>query len=390
MGSVFVYFNSRIAYIVFFGFLSMVFPLCVFSENIDMFVGQVKVLGKVDVTRVAVGNGGIVRAEILRTKELLVIAQKSGSTSLRLWGKHGKQKEYNIRVSKNDPEKRVRMDSMIRIKVKMVQFKKTALSRLGIKWSQVVNGPTFSTAGDFVTNSLYRPRFSGFSNLPLNVKPFSSYFGIASSITSRINLLASDGDALVLSEPVLSCVNGGTAKFISGGEFPIPVVGNNGQTQVEFKEFGVKLAVSPRANSQGEIYTTIKTEVSERDDDNQVLGVPGLTTTKTETIVNVRSGQTIIISGLLKAIGSKKFDRVPGLGRLPFIGGLFRSKDQKDERTELVVFLTPEVVKVSDISKASGAITIKDSFEKRANRLLEIRKDKLKGIDENLQYSIMD
>jgi len=372
------------------GFIFILFPISAFAENIDMFVGEVKVLGKVDVDRVAVGNGGIIRAEILSTQELLIIAQKEGSSSLRLWGKDGMQKEYNFRVSKNDPEKRVRMDSMIRIKVKMVQFKKTALSRLGINWSQEVNGPTFATAGDAISNSLYRPDFPGFANLPLNVKPFSSYLGIASSITSRINLLASDGDALVLSEPVLSCVNGGTAKFLSGGEFPIPVIGNNGQTQVEFKEFGVKLEISPRANSNDDIYTTIKTEVSERDDDNQVLGVPGLTTTETETIVNVRSGQTIIISGLLKAVGSEKFDRVPGLGRIPFVGGLFRSKEKKDEMTELVVFLTPEVVKVSEMPEVSDAIKVNDSIDQRADRLLEIRAEKLNDITEKLEYSIMD
>ena len=337
----------RLFSIAFFGLIFILSPINSLAENIDMFIGEVKVIGKVDVDRVAVGNGGIIRAEILSTQELLIIAQKEGSSSLRLWGKDGTQKDYNFRVSKNDPEKRVRMDSMIRIKVKMVQFKKNALTRLGINWAQEINGPTFATAGDAISSSLFRPPAPGFSDLPLNVKPFSSYLGIASSITSRINLLASDGDALVLSEPVLSCVNGGTAKFLSGGEFPIPVIGNNGQTQVEFKEFGVKLEISPRVNDNQDIYTTIKTEVSERDDDNQVLGVPGLTTTETETIVNVRSGQTIIISGLLKVVNSESFDRVPGLGRLPFVGGLFRSKEKKDEMTELVVFLTPEVVKVS-------------------------------------------
>ena len=373
-------FCCRFNYIWFLGLISILFPISSLAENIDMFVGEVKILGKVDVDRVAVGNGGIIRAEILNTQELLVIAQKKGSSSLRLWGKDGTQKDYNFRISENDPEKRVRMDSMIRIKVKMVEFRKSALTRLGINWSQQINGPTFATVGDAVSSSLFRPPEAGFARqaLPLNVEPFSSFFGIASAITSRINLLASDGDAIILSEPVLTCVNGGAAKFLSGGEYPIPVIGNNGQTQVEFKEFGIKLEISPRANKNQEIYTTIKTEVSEIDESIQVLGVPGILTNETETIVNVRSGQTIVISGLLKAKNGKDFTRVPGLGRLPLVGGLFRSKETRNELTELVVFLTPEIVKVSD------------TVDEQADRLLVNRTEKIKEITESLGYSIMD
>ena len=100
--------------------------------NVDMFAGEVKVLGKVNVTRVAIGNGSIVRAEVLKTGELLVIAQTAGSTSLRLWHKDESQSDFNIRVSESDPVTRIRMEKMVQIKVRMIEFRKSALGRLGI------------------------------------------------------------------------------------------------------------------------------------------------------------------------------------------------------------------------------------------------------------------
>ncbi len=349
-------------------------------HNMDMFVGEVKVLEKNAIERVAIGNGGVIRAEILgNNKELLIIAESEGSSSLRLWNKDGSQTEYNFRVSKTDPEKRVRMDSMIRIKIKMVEFRKSALTRLGIDWAQEVTGPTFATVGDALSSNIFRPSSATFGGaLPLKVEPFSSYFGIATTLTSRINLLATDGDATILSEPVLTCVNGGTAKFLSGGSYPIPVTGSNGQVQVDFKEYGIKLEISPRANKNNEIYTTIKTEVSEIDESISVLGVPGVLSNETETIVNVLSGQTIVISGLLKTKTSQDVIRVPGLGHIPLLGGLFRSTETRNELMELVVFLTPEVVSVNE------------TFDQRSKRLLNIEKTGVTTVSEALEYSLMD
>ncbi|MEW8372568.1 MAG: pilus assembly protein N-terminal domain-containing protein [Candidatus Thiodiazotropha sp.] len=358
----------------------MILSTGVFATNIDLFVGEVKILGKVYVDRVAIGQAGIVKLEILSSDELLVIGEKAGSTSIRLWNKDGSYTQYTIRVTEKDPEKRVRMDSMIRISVKMVEFRKSALSKLGIDWSKDITGPTFATVGDFLSNSMFRSPASAIdgSQLPLRVKPFTSYFGIATSLTSRINLLASDGDAVVLSEPVLSCVNGGTAKFISGGEYPIPVTNQNGGTSVEFKQYGIKIDISPKANSKNQIYTTIKAEVSEIDQSTTVLGVPGILTNETETIVNVHSGQTIIISGLLKAKQGRGTSKIPGLGDIPLVGGLFSTDDLQQEMSEMVVFLTPEVVKVEE------------TYDQRATRMMGIRQNTVDQLDKRLKFNILD
>jgi len=314
------------------------------SQPVDMFVGEVRVLGEVDVTRVAIGNGAIVRAEVLATGELLVIAQAAGSTSLRLWNTNGSQDDFNIRVSESDPETRVRMERMVKMRVRLVEFRKSALGRLGIDWSDGAAGPGFAAAGDAIGNNLFRPATEGFDSLPNSVAPFSTYFGIASNITSRINFLASNGDAVTLAEPVLSAMNGGTASFLAGGEVPYPTVNSNGGTTVEFKEYGIKLKVTPRIDSAGNVRAGIETEISQLDPAVSVQGAPGLLTRRAQTEINVRSGETIVISGLLSSEHSKDIDRIPGLGRLPVIGSLFRSRNTRNAVTELVVFVTPEVV----------------------------------------------
>jgi len=314
------------------------------TERVDLFAGEVSVLGEVSVSRVAVGNGDIVRAEVLDSGELLIIAQSAGSSSVRLWHRDGRQSDYNIRVTENDPETRVRMERMVRMRVRMVEFRKSALGRLGIDWADGTAGPGFAAAGDAVGNNLFRPVVEGFDGLPNTVQPFSTYFGIASNITSRINFLASSGDATTLAEPVLTAANGGTASFLAGGEVPYPSVGVNGQTVVQFKEYGIRLDVAPRIDSAGNVRTSIETEISQLDPAVSVQGAPGLLTRRAQTEVNVRSGETIVISGLLSSESSSDVDRIPGIGRLPIIGAFFRSTNKRDSVTELVVFLTPEVI----------------------------------------------
>lgn len=311
--------------------------------NLDMFVGELKVLGKVDVTRVAIGNGGIVRAEVLKTGELLVIAQAGGSTSFRLWNKDGTQSNYNIRVSEADLETRVRMERMVRMRVRIVEFSKNNLTELGVDWDTNTSGPTFAAAGDALGNNLFRPE-SSIAGLPNIVEPFSTYFGITSNIASKINFYTQRGEATTLSEPVLSAMNGGEASFLAGGEIPYPSQSESGQPTVDFKEYGIKLKIAPTIDSVGNVRTFLETEVSTIDNAVSVSGAPGLKTRKASTEFNVRSGETIVISGLLTTNKGMTIKSVPGLGSIPFLGKLFRTEKPEENTTELVIFVTPEVV----------------------------------------------
>ena len=313
------------------------------TVNVDLFVGEVKVLGQYDVERVAVGNGAIIKAEVIDSGELLVIASAPGSSSLRLWNNDGSQSDYNIRVSQSDPETRVRMERMVRMRVRMVEFRKSALGRLGIDWGDSAAGPGLAAAGE-IGSSLLRPATEGFNALTDTVAPFSAYFGIASNITSRIHFLAQNGDAVTLAEPVLSAMNGGVASFLAGGEVPYPSIGENGQTIVEFKEYGVKLNIAPLIDGAGNVRAKLETEISQLDSSVTVQGAPGLLTRRAQTEVTVRSGQTIVISGLLSSENSADADEIPGLGRLPIIGRFFGTKNERKSVSELVIFVTPEVI----------------------------------------------
>ena len=339
----------------------------VVSHKIDMFAGEARVFGKVDVSRVAVGNGSILRAEVLANGDLLAIAQAAGSSSLHLWHKDESRSDLNIRVSAEDPEYRVKLEKSIRMRVKMIEFRRSALKRLGIDWGNNIEGPVFATAGDFASNSLFRPNGGVLGdNLPLGVEPFSSYFGLATQLTSQINFLVTNGDAEMLAEPVLSCINGGTAKFLAGGEVPYPTVGANGQTNIEFREYGIRLEVSPVADENGNIQAAILTEVSSIDPSVTVMGAPGLLTRRTQTQVSVTGGDTIVIAGLLQSESGKDIDALPGIGRLPILGKLFRSDNLRNNVSELVIFITPEIV---DPSRNSLSRTDQNTHEYSASRL---------------------
>lgn len=351
------------------------------TENLDMFSGELIMIETTKVERVAIGNGSLIRVESLDSGQLLIIAQAPGSTSLKIWQEDGVEYNYNIRITEQDLQTRIRMEKMIKMHVKIVEVRKAASKELGIDWAKSINGPAFSTAGDFVSNNYFNTYGdSGISEtLPLNIKPFSTHFGIATSITSRINFLASSGDAVTLAEPSLSSKNGGTAKFLAGGEIPYPVTGANGQVSVEFKEYGIKLNISPFADDLGNVSTKILTEVSQIDPAVSVAGAPGILTRRTETELNVVSGQTIVISGLLNAENSNDVDKIPGLGSIPYLGALFRSENFRNQATELVIFVTPEVV-----DPAANQLSEKE------RKFYDYSEKRLEKIKDKINFHIMD
>lgn len=319
------------------------------TENLDLFQGEIRLLKDVSVDRVAIGNGKLLKVEILSDKQLIIIGEAAGSTSLHLWKTDGSELDYNIRISEKDPQTRVRLEKMIQMDVKIVEFRKSRLDELGIDWSKNIPGPTFATAGDVATSSLFRgPSEAKIAQgLPLNVKPFETYFGIATEITSRIRYLESSGDATTLAAPTLSTRNGGSAKFLAGGEVPYPVINQNGQTSVSFKEYGIKLDISPLVDPNDVIAAKIATEVSQIDPAVNVQGSPGFLSRKTETEMNVHEGETIVLAGLLNRELANSSDKVPGLGNIPIMGWLFKSEKYRNNVTELVVFVTPRVVEVT-------------------------------------------
>ncbi len=173
-----------------------------------------------------------------------------------------------------------------------------------------------------------------------------------------LRALERNGLVRTLAEPNLTAVSGESANFLAGGEFPIPVATEDNTVTIEFKEFGVGLAFTPVVMSEGRISLKISTEVSELSTNGAVtfssIAIPALSKRKTESTVELPSGGTLAISGLVSNNIQKNIDGFPGLKELPILGTLFRSTDFVNKETELVVIVTPYIVRPTSKRKLAA------------------------------------
>ena len=171
-------------------------------------------------------------------------------------------------------------------------------------------------------------------------------------ILSALDLAETDGYATTLAQPTLTALSGETASFLAGGEIPIPVPQYQGVTTIEYKQYGVSLAFTPTVLGDGRISLRVRPEVSQLTSSTVSLGgyqIPGLTTRRAETTVELGSGQSFVIGGLLNNNTTNSINKAPFLGDLPIIGQLFRSNGWKRSESELVIVVTPYLVRpVSD------------------------------------------
>ena len=199
--------------------------------------------------------------------------------------------------------------------------------------------------------------------------PGSSPFGVVSAISGgttlgaagrllgldisgSLDLAESDGLVTTLAEPNLTALSGETASFLAGGEFPIPVsqgAGSGTAVTIEYKQYGVGLAFTPVVLEDGRISMRVRPEVSELSSEGSVTlngyVVPALTTRRAETTVELGSGQSFMIAGLLRNNNTNNIDKAPFLGDLPVLGALFRSTSFRRQETELVIIVTPYLVR---------------------------------------------
>src|SRR5205823_4106970 len=172
-------------------------------------------------------------------------------------------------------------------------------------------------------------------------------FGL--DLLGSLDLAQTDGLVTILAEPNLTALSGETASFLAGGEFPIPVSQSLGAVTIEYKQYGVGLAFTPIVLADGRISMRVRPEVSELSDAGSVtlnnFRVPALTTRRAETTVELGSGQSLMIAGLLRNTNSNSITKAPFLGDLPILGMLFRSTKFQRQETELVVIVTPYLVR---------------------------------------------
>jgi pilus assembly protein CpaC len=261
----------------------------------------------------------------------------------------------------------------VNVRLRIAEIDRSITRQLGFNWQALGKGNGWSFG--LLTGAALGKTISPL--LPLGLAPlanatvppnqvgagFTSGNGLW-DVNAVVDALAADQLITILAEPNLTALSGETASFLAGGEFPIPIAGatSNGQTTitVEFKTFGVSLALVPTVMSQTRLNLRLRPEVSQLSTNGAVsvpLGsgtvtIPALTVRRAETTVEVGSGQSFAIAGLLQKTSVDNTNALPWLGELPVIGALFKSNDFQRGESELVIIVTPYIVQPAPNSSA--------------------------------------
>mgnify|MGYP001192843631 CR=1 FL=1 len=271
-------------------------------------------------------------------------------------------------------------EEQVMLRVTVAEVQRTMLKQFGINWSSDISIGSFATQL-MTANSLPLTAAAGLGKLPIpgfdpnigdkdkngcagatcfyNEGPTSKTFGNSGTtsgwrggnqdIRQAMRFLERNGLVKTLAEPNLTAVSGEPAKFLAGGEYPIPTVDSTGQVTVTYKEFGVGVAFTPIVMSEGRISLKIEAEVSELSSEGAVqlsnLQIPALKKRSSKSTIELPSGGSIALAGLISEDTRQNIDGMPGLKDLPVLGTLFKSRDFIKSETELVIIVTPYIVK---------------------------------------------
>lgn len=368
------------------------------DEDINMSVGTIRVLTLPMIARVAVGDSKVVQANVDDdSKELVLFARSEGNTTLAVWETSGKRRSFNITVrsaqaqeikedivqivkripnvkativgekivvegdklSDADRERlqklathypqildmssQVGWDEMVMLDVQIVELPRHYAQELGVKWNgNTQGGMQLGGVAEVASSQLLsRP---GEAVMEASLGARAGFAGINALLSSTIQAMANEGQAVILAQPQLMARSGATAEFLAGGEVPYSVLDANGNTQTIFKPYGVSLYITPKIEKNGIIRSKINVEVSAVDSSMNFNGGPALKTRRTSTEFNVKSGEPLVISGFISRDQMQGMEKLPGAGDLPILGELFRSRKFQRNETELVIIVRPVVV----------------------------------------------
>lgn len=283
--------------------------------------------------------------------------------------------------------------SQIRLEAQIIEINSDYTKNLGIQyWSQTPGSNSNSGSSTGNTNSGITV---GTAGLFYGGEDFSStrkHGGWLGSHVANVNVtlqaLINEGKARILSRPSITTMSGKTANILIGGRIPIPVSDGNGNVSIDWHEYGVKLNIEPVVDSENKITSKVHAEVSTLDYSHGVkidsFSVPGIATREAESEVNVRSGMTMAIGGLINSEDAKIVSKIPLLGDLPIIGRFFRHTSNTRDKRELIILITPTLV--ADDTPAPMSQRMKESYEEieraaRNRELVETRKPVPQGTD---------
>jgi pilus assembly protein CpaC len=249
---------------------------------------------------------------------------------------------------------RLRIDAsnQIQLRVRVAEISRDVNKQFGINWTGLariggfqfglLQGAAANSTGLFGLNS-NRPAAFGETTNVLN------FGNVSEDLNGFIDALAKDGLISILAEPSLTAMSGETAFFLAGGEFPILIPQGDGSVSIEFKDFGIKLSFTPTLINESRINLKVRPEVSELSTEGAVtlssFVVPSLRVRRAETTVEVGTGQSFAIAGLISNSQNQSVKKFPILGDIPVLGPLFRSSAFQNDQSELVIIVTPYLVR---------------------------------------------
>jgi pilus assembly protein CpaC len=344
--------------------------------------------------RVALSDPKVMDVKVVGQDQLLVQGLKPGDSSLWVWTRDGKAHQYDVHVGLDvgavqrqlteltgNDKLRVAFNGQAFIlsgAADSVTQREVAEKIVGAAGRPVINLATTTQRRDQIAIDVYVVELSKTASLNLGIsygggevtdltngirkfvfKPGEvmtgeattgqlNTFGTLDFLAAKLQALQNRGEAKLLARPTLVTTDGGTAHFLAGGEIPIPIQQALGQTTIMWKEFGVRLEVQPTLLGDGRVSLAVKPEVSSLDFANGLkqgsFTVPALRTRRADTQVVLGTSETLMLGGLMNAEQNRGYDMLPGLGDVPILGELFKSRSFQDNQSELAIMVTPRLL----------------------------------------------
>jgi len=355
-------------------------------------------------TELSIANPGIADISTLSDRTIYVLGKAPGRTTLTILGANGDLvanvevhvtpdiAEFRERLQQILPSEPIevrtandgvvlsgtvstleRLDAALQLAERYAPGRVSNLLSIGgtqqvmlrVRFSEVQRGVAQNLAASFAVGNGRRTLGTGGFNTPtlaanaLAGSPAASGANAAASLSGgfaignvqfqvMLEAMETNGLARTLSEPSLTALSGQEASFLAGGEFPVPILGDNGQVSIDYRPFGVELSFTPRVQEGGAINLQLDASVSSLDASSTVttggVSVPGFRRRQTSTTVELRDGESFAIAGLLQDDFQGSVAQVPWLGDIPILGALFRSSDYQRDQSELVIFVTAHLV----------------------------------------------
>ncbi|MGH7725495.1 MAG: type II and III secretion system protein family protein [Candidatus Eiseniibacteriota bacterium] len=323
-------------------------------QKVRILLGRSAVLSVPDsIGTVSIADDRVADVVVATSRQLLLNAKKIGTTSLVVWSKGNRYQTYEVVVHSGTGFNQVVLN------VKVAEVNRQRLKELGFDFfvsmlnSRRIEGS--ATVGFFGGNVVQ-------ARIPILRDPLGERVTAAFKYTSLsgdreigavVRALEADGTLKTLASPNLVAVNGEKARFLAGGEIPIPIVQSAGtgntSINVEFKEFGVKLDFEPTVIDSGIINLRVVPEVSQPDFSNAVVIsgflIPAFRTRRVDTVVELKDGQSLVIGGLTNTEVQKNDTGIPLLKNIPLIGYLFKNTREQITEQELVVLVSPRIIR---------------------------------------------